>query len=721
MATDPSTIARRNHERYVRARDNGHAQYLLNAAKFDGFYTGDGQWDEVVKAKLEKEGRPALTFNMILAVINTALGDHLKRNVQFGFKPRRNASRPVAMTLSKLTMQILHANNYKYHEMMVMADGLIQDRGFFDVRVNFDNHMGGEVEIVALDPTCVVLDPDAKEYDPSTWSEVTVTTWMSLDEIASKYGQDKADSLKSTTAAGDNFRYDSVRFEDNSFGKASGPAGQTYVYSSDNTDGRGIKSVRVIERQHYKWTMERMFVDPQTGDMSEVPSGWSDKKAQAFAKKAQLFVHKRSGRRVRWTVSADQVLLYDDWSLYRTFTVVPFFPYFRRGKPFGMVRNLVSPQEYLNKTRSQELHIVNTTANSGWTVEEGTLVNMTADELAERGAETGLVLEHARGSNPPQKIQPNTVPTGIDRISEKAAFSIREISGVNDGMLGFAAPSVSGVALDRKTQQGQVQLEVPATHAEYTRTLLAKKVLELIQDFYTEERVVHITYDHNPLVNDEQVTINTVDAAGQLINDVTSGDYEVTVSTVPSRDNYDEGQFADLMDMRMNGIAIPDPIIIRYSNLANRDEIAAEVEKMLGQAEPTEEEIQMTQVQQQLAIQTAQAELQKLTAQAEQMQSVTALNIAKASQSAGGDDAPEQQFKREQLEAQIRLKREELQVRLQLAQLTHQARAQGEQLRTAAQLATTRFQGEVQLRAAESSAKAAKDKGGKPTPKRSKE
>jgi len=720
-AADPNTIARRNHERYVRARDNGHAQYLELAAKFDGFYTGDGQWDEAVKTKLEKEGRPALTFNMILAVINTALGDHLKRSVQFSFKPRRNASRPVATVLNKLTMQILHANRYKYQEMMVVSDGLIQDRGFFDIRVNFDDHMGGEVEITSLDPVSVVLDPDAKEYDPSTWDEVTVTRWMSLDEIGSKYGQDKVDSLKANVAGGDNYRYDSVRFEENGFGAGKAKA-QAYVYANGDVEARDIKSVRVIERQYYKWTMERMFVDPQTGDMAEVPSGWSDKKAQAFAKKTQLFMHKRAGRRVRWTVSADSVLLYDDWSLYRTFTVVPFFPYFRRGKPFGMVRNLVGPQEYLNKTRSQELHIVNTTANSGWTVEEGTLVNMTADELAERGAETGLVLEHARGSNPPQKIQPNQVPTGIDRISEKAAFSIREISGVNDGMLGFAAPSVSGVALDRKTQQGQVQLEVPATHLEYTRNLVAKKVLELVQDFYTEERVVHITYDHNPMVEDEQITLNTIDAAGQLINNVTTGDYEVVVSTAPTRDNYDEGQFADLMDMRMNGIAIPDSIIIRHSNLANRDEIAAEVEKLLGQAEPTEQEIEMMQVQQQLAIQTAQAELEKLMAQAENLKSITALNMAKTSQSAGGDDAPEQQFKREELEAKIRLKREELQTRLQLAQLTHQARAQREQLRTAAQLATTRFQGEVQLRAAERSAKAATDKAGKkPTPKKSKE
>lgn len=697
MASDPTTVARQNTARYIRARDGGHSKYVEQARRFDGFYTGDGQWDEATKAQLENEGRPALTFNMVLAVINTALGEQLRRDVQVNFKPRRGGNTDVALVLNKLAMQIMHVNRYRYLEMMVAADGLIQDRGYFDVRMNFDDHLQGEVQISSLDPTTVVLDPDAKEYDPATWNEVMVTRWMSLEEIEGLYGRDKADSIRSKVASGDFLRYDSIRFEGKTFGQGS-MQGQGFVYG-DGQEHRDIRSVRVIERQYYRWQMERMFVDPATGDMAEVPANWSKRRAEQFARKMQLFLHKRPGRKVRWTVSADDVLLYDDWSIYKTFTIVPFFPYFRRGKPFGMVSNLVGPQEYLNKTRSQELHIVNTTANSGWMIEEGTLVNLTADELERRGAQSGLILEYARGANPPSKIQPNSVPSGIDRISEKAAFAIREISGVNDGMLGFAAPSVSGVALDRKTQQGQVQLEVPATHMEFTRRLVSEKILELIQDFYTEERIVQITFDAKPGADGEQLMINALDAAGQLVNDVSEGQYDVVISTTPRRDNYDEGQFAELMDMRMNGVMIPDPIIIRHSDLADREEVAAEVEKLLGMAEPTDQEIELMQIQQQIAIQTAQAELDKLVAQAENLQTASALNMAKASQLAGGEQSPEIQLERDRLEMQIQLKREELQTRLALAQLTHAARARGEQLRTAAQLATVQYQGNVQLAA----------------------
>ena len=146
-----------------------------------------------------------------------------------------------------------------------------------------------------------------------------------------------------------------------------------------------------------------------------------------FAKKYGLSVVSKVIRKVRWTVTCDRIVLHDDWSPYKDFTVIPFFAYFRRGKPFGMVRNLLSPQEQLNKIASQELHIVNTTANSGWMIEAGSLVGLSPDDLEEHGAETGLVLEYQRGTTPPAKIQPNTIPTGLDRIGQKAADNIKSI------------------------------------------------------------------------------------------------------------------------------------------------------------------------------------------------------------------------------------------------------------------------------------------------------
>ena len=91
------------------------------------------------------------------------------------------------------------------------------------------------------------------------------------------------------------------------------------------------------------------YVDPVTGDKRKIPNAWGKKKREKFADDYGLDIITKKMRRVRWTVTADTVVLFDDYSPYDHFTIVPYFPYFRRGKPFGMVRNLLSPQEQLNK------------------------------------------------------------------------------------------------------------------------------------------------------------------------------------------------------------------------------------------------------------------------------------------------------------------------------------------------------------------------------------
>ena len=69
---------------------------------------------------------------------------------------------------------------------------------------------------------------------------------------------------------------------------------------------------------------------------------------------------------------------------------------------------------------------------------------MTLRNMAQRPV---LLLEYARGTNPPSKIQANTIPTGLDRISQKAAANIQAISGINESMLGTDSAEVSGIAI----------------------------------------------------------------------------------------------------------------------------------------------------------------------------------------------------------------------------------------------------------------------------------
>jgi hypothetical protein len=681
-------IASRQWDRYVRARDNGHLEYIDMAKTCDAYYRGD-QWDDEDIAALDAEGRPALTINTILPTVNTVLGEQSTRRADIQFKPRRGGEEEIAHTLTKLYMQIADNNKLDWVEQQVFSDGLIMDgRGYFDVRMDFSDHIEGEVRITAKDPLDILIDPDAKEADPKVWNEVFETKWMTLDEVEELYGKKKAEALRFIAENGNSFGRDSVEYEENRFGDLDMDNDYMGAGIPDEDDYKTVKALRVIERQHKRMTRVECFVDDTTGDQRYVPEGWSTAKTKKFAKQYGLSVMSKIRRKVRWTVTCDKVVLHDDWSPYEDFTIIPFFAYFRRGRPFGMVRNLLSPQEQLNKITSQELHIVNTTANSGWMVESGSLTGMTADDLEEHGAETGLVVEYNRGSTPPVKIQPNQIPTGLDRIGQKAALNIKAISGINDSMLGTDSAEVSGVAIQAKQNRGVIMIQVPLDNLRKTRQYLAEKILNLVQRFYTEERIIQVTNEEDPLKPREPIVVNEMTPEGRIINDLTIGEYDVVVTTAPARDSFDEVQFAEALNLRQVGVAIPDDAIIEYSHLAKKGQLAKRIRVMTGQEPPTEEQQEMMQVQQQIQMQAVQLEIAKLEAEVRKLQSEAAVNIAKVQDMAEVDP----QLRMQEMQSQLQIKQRELDLRRELADLSNQTRTNQAETNAATRIAATVMQ-----------------------------
>ena len=695
-AAEQQEVASKQWDRYTRARDNGHLDYIEMAKKCDAFYRGD-QWDLDDLHMLDNEGRPALTINTILPTVNTVLGEQSTRRADVQFKPRRSGEADVAQTLTKLYMQIADNNKLDWVEQQVFSDGLILDgRGYFDVRMDFSDHVEGEIRITAKDPLDILIDPDAKDADPKSWNEVFETKWMTLDEIEELYGKKKAEALRFIAENGAGFGRDSIEYEENRFGDTDSADDYFGAGVPGEDEYRNVKALRVIERQHKRMTRVDCYVDPNTGDQRDVPENWSDTKAKKFAKEYGLDIISKVKRRVRWTVTCDHVVLHDDWSPYNDLTVVPFFAYFRRGRPFGMVRNLLSPQEQLNKIASQELHIVNTTANSGWMVESGSLVGMTADDLEEHGAETGLVVEYNRGSTPPTKIQPNQIPTGLDRISQKAALNIKTISGINDSMLGSDSAEVSGVAIQAKQNRGVVMIQVPLDNLRKSRQYLAEKVLDLIQSFYTEQRIIMVTDESDPLQPRMPMMVNERTPEGKIINDLTLGEYDVVIATAPARDSFDEVQFAEALNLRQVGVAIPDDAIIEYSHLAKKGELAKRIRQLTGQEPPTPEQAEAMAMQQQMAIAKLQLEIAQLEADVKKTQTEAALNVAKVQDIAEVDP----QVRVAEMQSKMQMKEQELLLRRELADLTNQTRREQSDTSAATRIAATAMQTSAKKQAA---------------------
>jgi hypothetical protein len=566
--------ARENWARFLYGKDRGHLAYMEQARKCEGMYLGGGrQWDEQAKATLEAEGRPWYEFNEIMPSVNSALGYQIQNRMDIAFRPRGGDSDMDKATIfGKMVRQIADQSFLHWHETQIYGDGLIQQRGYYDLRMCFDDNIKGEIDLTTLDPLDVIPDPDAKTYDPDGWADVTVSRWWTLDLIEQYLGVAARDKAEATHDFGPDHGEADMETERNKFG-ATQARGMYDAYTNDD----GLKKYRIIDRQRWVYEMTPCLVFPDSGDVKVIADMTKEQVDAAMLKGAKAA--KRMRKRIRWVVSTYTATLFDQISPYEHFTVVPYFAFFRRGETRGLVDNGVGPQEALNKAVSQYVHIISSAANSGWVVEENSLTNMDTEELESVGASTGLVVEYKKGTTPPTKIQPNQIPSGVDKFIDRATQALKDVT-VPDSMRGLQGNAVSGVAKQADQFASQQQLAVPLDNLAHTRHMLAVRLVKLVQRYYDSYRVFKIT-DTDPMTGKEVETLleinKFVPETGEYLNDLTVGTYDVVISEQPMNVTFENDQFNQALAMRKEGVAIPDATVIRYSNLQDKHDILANI------------------------------------------------------------------------------------------------------------------------------------------------
>jgi hypothetical protein len=678
-------LARATFQRFKYLKETHHNTFLVKARKFDDFYAGDNHWDPKTKADLQAQNRPALTVNLTFSTINAIVGEQLTNRAEITYRPSRdNATDEVASALTKVSRQIDDNNNFEYLETEVFEDGLITSRGYYDVRMDFEDNEFGEVRIVKKNPRNVLPDGDADSYDPKDWRDVIDTYWMSIDEIENLYGAKAAKRIgvKRVDQEEDNFGIDSINRQ--SFSRQEGiwSAFDTTIRYGSAIPGpqflgdeslRFIPTIRIVDRQYFIHTDQEHFFFKETGDLRPIPESWDRERIVEFLdtmrNQTQIDITEKKIRRVRWTVSADDEILFDAWSPYNTFTIVPFFPHFRYGRTIGAVENILDPQEMLNKTLSQELHVVNTSANSGWTVEEDSLVNLTTDELKQTGAKTGLVVEYKKGSQPPQKITPNQIPTGLDRLSAKADNYLKTVSTITKSVLGQDREDVAAKAIEAKQARTSINLAKIMDNLDRTRKMIAKKKLDLVQQFYTDERVIQIAGKSPARPEVETIVVNEVTPEGVVVNDLTLGEYDVTVLHTPAKDAYQDTQFDEAVRLKELGVGLPDEVLVENSHLDRRSEIIEDIRQR--QSDPIAQRKETAEVQEiEAKALLRQAEAQETVAKAEQTKFKAAQELNKLRGSGGISVDPEQQI----LDKKLEIMEREHQHKMQLLEMEFKER-----------------------------------------------
>ena len=137
----------------------------------------------------------------------------------------------------------------------------------------------------------------------------------------------------------------------------------------------------------------------------------------------------------------------------------------------------------------------------------------------------------------------------------------------------------------------------------------AAVIMRVINEFqaYTEARLMTITHDRVS-GDTETFGVNQPSPEGYIVNDLTLGEYDVVISSVPQRETIEDSQFEQAMALKEAGVQIPDDVLIASSRLINKKDILQGIKAATQSPE--------AQQQQQLQMQTMQAELDKLRAEA---------------------------------------------------------------------------------------------------------
>lgn len=557
------------------AEDRGHRPGAKTCLQF---LEGD-QWKDSDVQIVADEGRSILTINKIGRLYRLVCGYQRKNRFDPAIEPTNDTLSDYhgAKIRSHLLKNVYSDNRYQFTESRMFDDGIGSGRGYVDIRLDFSKNIFGDIAITDRDPFRVYPDPDASTYDPAGWNFVIESSWMSLESILLVYGFqayakaqqisfDGQTGIVSTETEPDD------RGPESAFGLYSWFNAETPSFTNamggnfmaaEHFD-KGQKMIRVLSGQHREPRRVKFFVDGDTGALAEIPDFWDAERIQkafawAQAEGANVRIISRVEKRVRWVVTAGDVLLHNDWSPYEEFTIVPYFPYFRRGVTRGMIHDLVDPQREVNKRRSAIIHIIGTTANSGWQVWEGSLSAAEQTKLEQEGSAPGyiqIISKDTPEGRHPRRIEPGIPPTSMERMELAANVDLKEVSGINESSLGENDNAQSGVAIKNRQNQAVVGLELYIDNLRYSRVLIADRSLAIATRFYTEPRMVRML---NIKGEPEDQMINDISAVGHIANDITIGRYRAGITDVPAQDTFQARQFQELKEMVEIG-AIP-PIL----------------------------------------------------------------------------------------------------------------------------------------------------------------
>lgn len=500
MNDTETKLVERLKEWYLAAADaTANRDWRERAAKCLRFYNGSGQWDESVKMLLGSQGRPSLTINRILPTINVVWGNLIQNRTELRLKALNRGTKEIANLGSALLKHAMDCCQGYDSASDAFRDGIITGKGWTTADHVFDRDpLTGELVVEAPNPLFIYEDPRNTDYDANEGEFIFRERFWTRNKLKAYF----PGKYKEALAAAGNDWFQPIGDETGNslaglvaFLNGMGGGGSPF-----NTDGAmGGVAVRECYWKEFKSIRMVTFNLPDGRSISTaIRSGADQDNLHSFmAQRPEVSVDIAQQAVVVCTLNV--AVMVGDMLLRREadplngckgFPYVRFAPYWLHGDTFGVVDNLIGPQEELNKSRSNLLHDANLNGNPAWRAAKATPKGEAT--IRQVGSTPGALLSEADFGGKIERIEPGGLSQAHAQLSEQNAADIQEISGANPNLMGTPTERIeSGRARLIQQEAGLKVLAPVMSNFNRSQSILGTMLWDFVRhnEIYSPEEI----------------------------------------------------------------------------------------------------------------------------------------------------------------------------------------------------------------------------------------
>ena len=573
------------------------------------------QWNANQVNELKKRGQTPIVVNRIHPAVETAKAMLTSRKPEFRATAREDSDRKVADVFSQLFQWMFDISAAEVELKRMIDDYYVGGMGVLQAYQDPNADMGnGEVILKALYPLDVYIDPNARDPFCRDAASIIVARLMT-DEEAFKQWPEYKKKIENAEIS-DHVRYPRTSLEkldgqimpgdldtqDNAHHKKREyierytrikqnvykiydtttkyqalytneeyqkyrnepavellPMQGKVTYITDLTEVEEYIAIGEAGNGYFHMVMDQMtgqpVMQPGMENQGAIPNSTVEISIipkQQLIDKDIIMSNKIVRNRVQMIVSVGSVLLYTRILPVEDYPIVPMMNVHNRNPyPESDVRIYRPLQEYINKIRSLIVAHASTSTNVKLLIPRGAVNKKEIEQ--EWGRAGTAVIEFDGELGAPVVAGPIPLPNELYKNEADAKHDLEYGFGIFELMQGGSkgAPTTyrGTIAID---EYGQRRIKSRQDDLESVLNQLAKVTIPLMQQIYTEEKVIRLVQPSG-LIKEARFNYNNEDLTGK-INDITTGAYDIVVVTGSTLPSNRWAQFEFYMQMYQQGL-----------------------------------------------------------------------------------------------------------------------------------------------------------------------